>query len=601
MDEPTGADRHDLDAAPPRSPPDETPPPRGWGRWAPGLWTIRHVRARWVLHDLIAGLALTAVLVPAGMACAVAAGLPASSGLYATVFPLVAYAIFGPSRVLVVGPDSALVALIGATSAIDGGAAPERVAMRAALLALLAGTISTVAGIARAGAVTDLLSKPVRVGYMNGIALTVILMELPSLFGFSVGQNGAILSTASFVRGVLAGETNPLALAIGAASLAAVLAARRISPRIPAVLACVVAATLLVVVLDLRGRLAVVGPLPRGLPSLRVPVSSLSEIGRLSIGAAGIALVSLADTTVLSRMVAARSGRRVNPNSELVGLGIANVASALFGGFPVSASSSRTPLAQAAGAKTQLTSIFAAIATAALLFAAPGIFSLLPTSALAAVLIAAVAAVFDFRAVATFRRVRRSDFYLSIFCFAAVTAVGVIPGIVIAVAASLLDVIRRAWHPYDAVLGRVGGVKGYHDVRRYPRARQVPGLLLFRWDAPLFFANADVFRRRLRHAVDEAVPRVRWAVVAAEPITDVDTTAAEMLAELDRELAQRGARLVFAELKDPVKDRLRRYGLVRAIGEPFFFPTLGVAVKAFVKRHDVEWQDWEDDPRPDEP
>ncbi len=570
------------------------PPRRGLWSWFPGAWVLRHYRPAWLKHDLFAGLALTAVLVPAGMGYAEAAGLPAVAGLYATVAPLLAYAIFGPSPVLVIGPDSALVALITAATlhqAANGD--PSRVAALAALLAVCTGGLCVAAAAGRLGAITDLVSRPVRVGYLDGIALTVLVSQLAPLFGFSVKAEGLWQSLASFARGVLEGQARGEALAIGGGALAIIALSRWLWPKAPGSLVAVVLAGAAVAFFGLEGRLPVVGPLPRGLPLPSWPKAEVRDVGRLLVAAAGIALVAFTDTTVLSRALAGR-GAHPDSNRELFGLGVANLAAGLFQGFPVSSSASRTPVALAAGSRTQLTGVVSALAVAALLLGSPGLVRYLPRTALAAVVIVASLAVMDVRSFAVFYRVRRSDLVLSMVAFFAVAALGVLRGIGVAVTLSLLDFVRRAWRPHDAVLGRSPGVKGYHDVERYPEARQVPGLLLFRWDAPLFFANASAFRARVLEAVERAEHPVRWVVLAAEPITDVDSTAAELLDALDGELLARGVKLAFAELKDPVADRLARYGLKKRIGSEFFFPTIGVAVKAFLEKHQVDWVDWED-------
>jgi high affinity sulfate transporter 1 len=570
-------------------------------RYVPGLWVLRHYRRAWLWSDVGAGLVLTALLVPAGMGYAVAAGLPAITGLYATILPLLAYALVGPSRILVLGPDSALAALIAATVLPLAGADRDRAVVLAAALAVLTGVLCIAAGLARFGFLTDLLSKPVRVGYMNGIALTVIVSQLPKLCGFSAGGEGVPAALSGFVRGALGGGVKLLPLAVGSACLAIILGFKALAPRVPGVLLAVVLATTAVTVLGLGGQIAVVGEVPRGLPAPVIPLFSLEDLGPLLAGAAGIALVAFADTSVLSRTFAARAGDRVDPNRELVGLGVANVASGLFSGFPVCSSSSRTPVAEAAGSKTQLTGVVGALAIAVLLVAAPSLTRNMPVPALAAVVIAAALGLVDIASLRVFSRVRTSDFFVTVFCFLAVAAFGPIRGIALSVVVSLLDFVRRAWRPHEAILGRAPGVKGYHDITRYPAARQVPGLLLYRWDAPLFFANADTFRGRIIDVVDTAKVPVKWVVVAAEPITDVDTTAAEMIEELDAELMKRGAELAFAELKDPVKDRLQRYGLHAKIGRHFFFPTIGVAVKEFLDRNEVEWVDWEDSVESSEP
>ena len=573
------------------------------GRWLPGLQTLRTYQRSWLPRDVVAGIVLTALLVPAGMGYAEASGLPAIYGLYATMVPLVVYALFGPSRILVLGPDSSLAPLIAATILpLAAGNQAEVVAL-AGMLALLSGALCMLAGFARFGFIAELLSKPVRYGYMNGIALTVLLSQLPKLFGFSVDAEGAIAEARAFARGVADGETNTVALLIGVACLLVILGFKRWRPQIPGVLVAVVGATVAVGVFGLAERydLSVVGPLPKGLPSFEIPSVSFDHLQALVAGALGIALVSFADTSVLSRTFAVRGGYRVDPNQELVALGAANVAAGFFQGFSVSSSSSRTPVAEAAGAKTQATGLVGALAIALLLLLFPNLLRDLPDSALAAVVISAAIGLVEAAGVRKLYRVRRTEFVLSIACFLGVALLGVIEGIFIAVALSLLNFIRRAWRPHHAVLGRADDVKGYHDVTRYPDARRVPGLVLFRWDAPLFFANAEAFADEVREAIASSPTPVRWVVVAAEPITDLDATAADVLKELDEELAAQGIDLRFAEMKDPVKDRLKRYAVFERFGDDHFYPTIGAAVGAYVDATGVDWSDWQDRSAPTGP
>jgi high affinity sulfate transporter 1 len=551
----------------------------------------------------VAGIVLTALLVPAGMGYAEASGLPAIYGLYATIVPLVVYAVVGPSRILVLGPDSSLAPLIAAAILPLAAGSEEQAVALAAMLAILSGGLCVLAGLARFGFIADLLSNPVRYGYMNGIALTVLLSQLPKLFGFSVDAEGVIPEGRAFVVGVADGETNRAALVIGVACLIVILGFKRWLPKVPGVLVAVVGATVAVGVFGLAERygLSVVGPLPKGLPSFQLPSVPAGDLGALVAGAIGIALVSFADTSVLSRTFAIRGGYRVDPNQELVALGAANVAAGLFQGFSVSSSSSRTPVAEAAGARTQLTGVVGALAIALMLLFFPNLVRNLPDAALAAVVISAAIGLIEAKGVRKLYRVHKTEFALSIVCFLGVAVLGVIEGIFIAIALALLDFIRRAWRPYDAVLGRVDDVKGYHDVTRYPDAKRIPGLVLFRWDAPLFFANAEVFADRLRQAIASSPTPVRWAVVAAEPITDLDTTAADALRELDEELAAEGVDLRFAEMKDPVKDRLKRYALYERFGDDHFYPTVGAAVSAYLDATGVTWTDWEDRAAPVRP
>jgi MFS superfamily sulfate permease-like transporter len=291
--------------------------------------------------------------------------------------------------------------------------------------------------------------------------------------------------------------------------------------------------------------------------------------------------VSFADTSVLSRTYAARTGSRVDPNQEMVGLGAANLAAGLFQGFPVSSSSSRTPVAEAAGSRTQLTGVTGALVVALILLSAPNLLKHVPTPALAAVVISSAIGLFEFSDLKRLFRIQQWEFWLSMLCFASVAVFGAIQGVGIAVVIAVLEFLWDGWRPHFAVLGRVEGVRGYHDIARYPNARQLPGLVLFRWDAPLFFANAEFFKDQALEALAAAPTRVEWLVVAAEPVTSVDVTAADSLSELNETLGRAGAKLCFAELKDPVKDKLKRFGLFDQIGERFFFATVGEAVDEY--------------------
>ena len=535
------------------------------------------------------------MLVPAGIAYAVASGLPGIYGLYATIVPLLVYALFGPSRILVLGPDSALAAVIlGVVVPLSGGD-PLRAVTLAAMMAIVSGTVCILAGIARLGFVTELLSKPIRYGYMNGIALTVLISQLPKLFGFSIESDGPLRGLWAIADALLEGKTNWVAFGIGLGTLMVILLLQN-NKRLPGILIAVVAATAVVGVLDLGTRydVAVLGPLPQGLPGFAIPWITYGDIVPVLLGGCAVALVSFADTSVLSRVYAARLGDHVDPNQEMVGLGAANLATGFFQGFPISSSSSRTPVAEAAGARTQLTSVVGALAIAILLLVAPNLLQHLPTAALAAVVIAAAIGLFEVTDLKRIYRIQQWEFWLSMVCFVGVAVLGVIPGIGLAIAIAIAEFLWDGWRPHSAVLGRAHGVKGYHDITRYPDARQIPGLVLFRWDAPLFFANAEFFRERVLDAVAKSPTPVRWLVVAAEPVTSVDVSAGDTVAELDKALHAQGIELCFAELKDPVKDKLKRFGLFSQLGEQYFFPTIGSAVSSYLKINDVEWEDWEE-------
>ena len=564
-------------------------------RWLPGLDTLRRYKSSWLRHDLSAGLVMTTMLVPVGIAYAEASGVPGINGLYATIVPLLAYALFGPSRILVLGPDSALAPVILAVVLPLSAGEPHRAVTLAGMMAIISGVVCVAAGLGRLGFVTELLSKPIRYGYMNGIALTVLLSQVPKLLGFSVSAKGPLRQVWAIVDKIFKGNTNIAALAIGASTLALILLLKG-KPRLPGVLIAVVAATVVVAVFHLatRAGLSVLGPLPRGLPLPKLPYVPVDDWTSILTGGLAVALVSFADTSVLSRTYAARLQTPVDPNQEMVGLGVANLATAFFQGFPISSSSSRTPVAEAAGAKTQLTGVVGAIAIAVLLVFAPEILQDLPHTALAAVVIAAAIGLFEVSDLRRIYRIQRWEFWLSMTCFAGVAVFGAIPGITIAIVIAVIEFLWDGWRPHSAVLGRVERVKGYHDITRYREVRQIPGLVLFRWDAPLFFANAELFNERVLDAVAKAPTPVHWVVIAAEPVTSVDVTAADAVSELDDTLHAANIELCFAEVKDPVKDKLKRFGLFKRFGEQTFFATLGEAVDAYLTTHPVDWVDWED-------
>jgi high affinity sulfate transporter 1 len=520
----------------------------------PGLLTLRRYQVSWLPHDIVAGIVLATMLVPVGIAYAIASGLPGIYGLYATIVPLLAYALFGPSRILGLGPDSSLAAVILGVVLAHSGGDPGRAVALAGMMAVVCGIVCILAGVARLGFVTELLSKPIRYGYMNGIALTVLISQLPKFFGFSIEENGPLRDLWAIGSMLLDGKVNWAAFSIGAGTLATILLFKN-HTRFPGILVAVAGATAIAALLNLeiRADLSVLGPLPQGLPTFAVPWITYNDIVPVLIGGGAVALISFADTSVLSRTYAARLGTKVDPNQEMLGLGAANLAAGFFHGFPISSSSSRTPVAEAAGAQTQLTGVVGALAVALILLLAPTLLKHLPYAALAAVVIASAIGLFEVGDLIRIFRIQRWEFWLSIVCFVGVAVLGAIPGIGLAIVVAILEFLWDGWRPHSAVLGRAEGVKGYHDVTRYPQARQIPGLVLFRWDAPLFFANAEFFKERILDAVTKSPSPVRWVVVAAEPVTSVDVTAADMLADVDKALLNVGTELRFAELKDPVE------------------------------------------------
>jgi high affinity sulfate transporter 1 len=533
---------------------------------------------------------LTAMLVPQGMAYAALAGLPPETGLYATMVPLLAYAVFGPSRILVLGPDSAVAPVVAAAVIPIAGADADARITLAATLAVAVGLMMVAGAAGGLGFVADLISLPVRVGYLAGIALTVIADQLPVLLGIP-GGDGFAGDLAALAAD--AGLLDPATALLGLGTVAVIVGTRPLGRRVPGILIAVVGAAAAVALLGLGDDVATIGAVPEGLPGFTLPDLGAWKVAELAVAAAGVALIAFADTTILSRSYAARLGEEVDQNRELFALGTANVATGLFSGFPISSSSSRTPVAEAAGARTQLTGVVAAVALGVVLVVATGLMEDIPQAALAGIVIVAVWGLIDGGLLRRLARVDRREFLLAVACLLGVLAFGVLPGIGIAVGLSLVAFFWRVWHPYHAVLARVEGMKGYHDTRRHPEGRTVPGLVLFRFDAPLFFANAGLFRQRVLGAARYADRPVRL-VVAGEPITDVDSTSADMLLELRDDLAAMGVTLALAEVKGPVMDRMRALGVVERIGEDELYPTIGAAVRAHVARAGVDWVDWED-------
>ncbi len=566
-------------------------PPR-WQSLVPGIALARSYRRRWLPKDVVAGLVLSALLIPQGMAYAELAGLPPVTGLYTSILCLIGYAIFGPSRVLVLGPDSALGSMIAATIAplvlADGD--PARAIALSSLLAVFVGIIMVVAGLAKFGFVADLLSKPTQIGYMNGLAITIMIGQLPKLLGFSTDADSLVGEILAAVSGIAQGAVNPTAAVIGISSLIAILVLNRFLPKLPSVLIVVVLASVAVNAFDLAARgLDVVGVLPQGFPPLTLPVVRWSDVPPLMIGAFAISVVALADTISTASAFAARRGEQVRGNQEMVGLGAANIAAGFFQGFPVSTSGSRTAVAEQAGSRSQVTGVVGAVVITVVLMFATSLMQYVPQPVLGAIVIAAAVSLADIPATRRLWQQRRIEFWLSIIALLGVAFLGVLPGIAIAVFMSILNVFRRTWWPNQAELGRTPGLAGLHDLSRYPDAEALPGLVVYRFDAPLIFANARMFSEAVR-AIAARRDDLRWILIAAEPVTDVDTTAADMLADLDAWLNDRGASLVFAELKDPVREKIDRYELTRTIDPAHFFPTIDAAVAQYVQETGASWQ-----------
>jgi len=557
----------------------------------PGIKLISQYKKSWLRSDIVAGIVLTTLLVPQGMAYAELAGLPPITGLYTTVICLFGYALFGPSKILVLGPDSSLGPLIAATilPILASNGDPSQAVVLASLLSLIVGVMMVLSGIAKLGFIADLLSKPTRVGYMNGLALTILVSQLPKLFGFSTDANGFIEEVRFFIAGLVDGQTLVPSLLVGLFSISLIYGLNRWIPKIPGILLAVVSAVVVSVVFNLESKgVSVVGLLPQGLPPLTLPSISYSNLTLLIAGAFGISLVSLADTISTASAFAIKRGEEVKGNREMIGIGAANILVGLFQGFPISTSGSRTAVAERAGAKTQFTGVFAALLILVMLAGAPWLMKPLPQPVLAAIVIVASFSLADFPALKRLWYQRKSELLLSISALLGVVLVGILEGIAIAILLSVLNIFRRAWWPYTTTLGKVQGIAGHHDMKQYPEAKVTPGLVIYRFDSPLFFANANTFRDQIRK-LSRSKPK--WIIIASAPITDIDTTAADMLLELDKEMNSKNINLVFAAIKNPVRQKLERYELIGPLEERHFYPTIESAVTAYQGFTDTDWVD----------
>jgi high affinity sulfate transporter 1 len=547
----------------------------------PGTTVVRTYQRSWLRFDIVAGLVLAAILVPQGMAYAELAGLPAVTGLYTTIACLVGYAVMGPSKILVLGPDSSVSPLIFAAIAplVVVTADPATAITLAGMMAVMVGLILIGLGVGKLGFVADLLSKEVQVGYMNGLAITIFVGQLPKLCGFSTDADGFVAEVEAFVDGFA--DRNQTALWLGLATLAVLLGLPRLTRTIPAVLVAVVGATLVTGLFTLD--IATVGSLPKGLPRPALPWTSVSDVAPMLIAAIGITLVSLTDTIATSTAFAARRGEEVKPNQEMIGIGAANVAAGFFQGFAVSTSSSRTAVADQTGAKSQLTGLIGAGVVALLLLFFNGLLANLPQTALAAVVIAAAISLVDIATLRRYLGLRRSSLLLSLVATGGVVFFGVLQGILIAVVLSILLFFRRNWWPHGEVLGRVDGEEGWHSKVGGHPIEERAGILVFRWEAPLFFANAGMFRNQVRELV--RTHRPGWVVLQCEAITDIDVTAADVLEQLDDELNEQGVHLAFVELRARLKNLVYDYGLFATLDAEHFYGSIDEALAA-IDDHD---------------
>ena len=550
------------------------------GRYLPGISVLRGYQRSWLRGDLLAGVTVAAYMVPQVMAYAEVAGLPAIAGLWAAVAPLVAYAILGSSRQLSVGPESSTALITATAVGVLVGGDQQNYAGAAAALALAVGAICLICWLARLGFLANLLSHPVLIGYMAGIAGLMIVSQLGKVSGIAVEGDSVLSELRSFVTHL--GEAHLPTVLVAAGTFVLLVALQRLLPRWPGPLIAMVLAAVAVAVLDVdQMGVKTIGPVPRGLPAAAIPDFSTIDLGTLLPAALGVTIVAYTDNVVTGRAFAARRREVIDARQEFLALGAANLGAGLFSGFPVSSSGSRTVIGDAVGSRTQLYSLVtAAIVLLTMLFLGPALATF-PLAALGALVVFAALRLIDFAELRRIARFRRSELLLALATAAAVLIFDVLYGIAVAVALSILDLLRRIARPHDGILGYVPGLAGMHDIDDYATGRQVPGLLVYRYDAPLFFANAEDFKHRALASVDAADPPVEWFLLNAEANTEVDLTAVDALDEVRRTLAGRGIVFALARVKFDLREILASAGFIDRIGEDKVFMTLPTAVEAY--------------------
>jgi len=551
-----------------------------WSAFAPGLDQFRGYQRSWLRRDVLAGLTVAAYLVPQVMAYATVAGLPPVVGLWAALVPLAVYAVLGSSRQLSVGPESTTALMTATALGPLAAGDPGRYAALAATAALIVGALCFVAGLARLGFLADLLSHPVLIGYMAGVAVIMIGSQLGKVTGISVEGDEFLDQIRSFVGGL--DELHWPTVVLATAVLVVLLVLAWLAPRLPGPLIAILVAAVVVSVFSLhRTGIKVVGDIPGGLPTPGVSAIPAADLMALLIPAAGIAIVAFNDNVLTARTFAVRHGQDIDANAELRALGVCNVGTGLMQGFPVSSSGSRTALGDAVGGRSQLYSIVTLAFVVVVMLFGRGVLATFPSAALGALVIYAALRLIDVPEFKRLARFRHSEVALALATTVAVLVFGVLYGVLVAIGLSILELLRRMARAHDGVLGFVPGVAGMHDVDDYPQADLVPGLLVYRYDAPLFFANAENFRERAIAAVDDYPGRVDWFVLNAEANVEVDLTALDAVDQLRTELARRGIVFAMARVKQDLRDALEAAGLVDKIGEDYIFPTLPTAVEAY--------------------
>ena len=555
----------------------------GLMRVAPGVSLLTTYERQNFRPDLLAALGLWALLIPQGLAYAQLAGLAPVTGLYAGLVAVLAYALFGTSRYLTVGPESSVAILVASSLAPLAGGDAARYAALAATLAVLTAAVLLVGFLLRLGVITRLLSSPILTGYLAGSAIVMALNQLPRVFGFEVDKTAYPYVIGGIFSGI--SETNSWAIGLAVATVAIMLVARRISKRLPAGFIAMAGITVTVWIGGLDDRVSVLGDVPSGLPTIAVPSFAVRDVIDLLIPAASIALLVFSGSLLTAQALAARDQEDVDANREFAGLAAANAAAGLVGGFPTAGSDSRSFLVASSGGRTQMVGMLCGVMVAlTLLFLTP-LFTDLPDAALGAAVLVTASQLLDFRAMRTLWSVRRTDFVLMIVTFVGVLAFGVLGGIIVGVITSLSEMVRRTVHPRTAVLGMIDGRETWRDIHEHD-AETIPGLLVYRFDSPLFFGNADVLRDEVRDMVRKAEHPIHEVVVNAEAVTDLDTTGVQVLDRLLEDLSADGVLLQFARVRAPIRAMMMRTGFEERLGKENLHYTVDEAVEAFRARRD---------------
>jgi len=549
----------------------------------PLLRDLRDYRREWLSPDLVAGLSVCAVQVPTALAYANLAGFPPETGLYASMWPVLIFGVFSSSRQLIVGPDAATCAMLAALLAPLANGDPVYYLKLSTGLAITAGLLMVLGGMMRMGFIASFFAHPVLIGFLNGIALSIMAGQLGKMMGIAVVHRDFWPSLLELAQRF--GETHWFSVTVGVATLALLIGLKRYAPRAPGALIALAAAGVAAFGLGLETRgVKVVGEIPSGLPSFALPGIGYKGVQGIFMDALGLVIVSFTSTMLTGRSFAARKGYRIDADQEMRAVGYANLASGLCGGFAIAGADSRTAVNDASGGKTQLVSVVAALATAivAVFLAVP--LGHLPIAALAAVLVFSAWGLLDVAGCRHLRASDRHEFRLSLLTTLGVLAIGVLPGVVLAISIALLHVLVRIYRPADALLGIVPGMDGYNELAMSPNAQTIPGAILYRFEAPLLFFNADYFKARVLSLADSTQPRPRWLVLSAESISQLDTTGAQAVDELRAELQTRGVQLMLAR----PKLYMRKYGqsikLDEKIGLDNIFPSIRMAVEAIQQR-----------------